>query len=110
MSVLRAAQGWVKVHPYQTTTHILNGLIVFYPMVATIPTLFSLGFRTDGPHWPASTYMSRNGRIEPGSLFATLQSAAMGGAGSIAVAKTAQTGAVLSSITLAYRTYLRGKR
>jgi hypothetical protein len=60
--------------------------------------------------WPASTYMSRNGRIEPGSLFATLQSAAMGGAGSIAVAKTAQTAAVLSSITLAYRTYLRGKR
>lgn len=60
--------------------------------------------------WPASTYMSRSGRIEPGSLFATLQSAAMGVAGTIAVARAAQTGAVLSSITLAYRAYLRRKR
>jgi hypothetical protein len=49
--------------------------------------------------------MSRLGPIEPGSVYATLQSASMGGYGTVAVRNAVRAGASMSSAAIVYRAY-----
>ena len=40
---------WITEHPYQTTFHIANGIVFFYPGLVTGPVLWSLGWTSTGP-------------------------------------------------------------
>ncbi|ORX98939.1 hypothetical protein BCR34DRAFT_606759 [Clohesyomyces aquaticus] len=91
---------WIVAHPYQTAFQVVNGVVFFTPAVATVPIFGALGFWATGPApgMAASGWMSWLGTVAPGSLYATMQSAAMGGYGASIVAGTTQAGAVASSV------------
>ncbi|PVH90943.1 hypothetical protein DM02DRAFT_606990 [Periconia macrospinosa] len=90
-------------HPYQTTFHIVNGVVLIMPAAATVPILNMLSFTALGPAGgtAASSAMAWLGSVAPGGLHATMQSAAMGEYGASVAAGAAQAGAVASS-TLGY--------
>jgi hypothetical protein len=48
--------------------------------------------------------------IEPGSIYATVQSASMGGRGTVAVNNAVRAGALTSSAAIVYRAYRVWKR
>ncbi|KAF2821360.1 hypothetical protein CC86DRAFT_470593 [Ophiobolus disseminans] len=81
MTTSAIVQAWIKSHPGKTILHATNGMIFIEPRFLTTPILWCLGFEEDGPRRdsPASKHMSSSGQIEAGSIFAGLQSAAMGG-------------------------------
>lgn len=118
---------WISEHPYQTAFHVVNGVIMFTPAAATVPILNMLGFSAAGPTAgtlsmkkevdmgyetnsslgsAASGIMSYFSFIPAGGLYATAQSAAMGGYGASIAAGAAQAGAAASSATA----WLLGRR
>lgn len=110
---------WMAEHPYQTAFHVVNGVIMFTPAAATVPIFNMLGFSAAGPTaglfslllyvltiWrltrsylgsAASGIMGYFGFVPAGGLYATAQSAAMGGYGASIAAGAAQAGAAASS-------------
>ena len=40
---------WIIKYPYQTTFHIVNGVVFFYPNLVMGPVLWSLGWTWRGP-------------------------------------------------------------
>jgi hypothetical protein len=54
--------------------------------------------------------MSWRGSVPARGLFATLQSAAMGGYGASTVDYVVRTSAAMSSMVVAYRAYSKGRR
>ncbi|KAF2191559.1 hypothetical protein K469DRAFT_656577 [Zopfia rhizophila CBS 207.26] len=96
---LLVARDWVIAHPYQTALHAVNGVIFCTPAAATVPFFNTLGFTAAGPAAgrSAAAIMSWFGTVPAGGLYATVQSAAMGGFGASSAAIAAQAGAVASS-------------
>jgi hypothetical protein len=45
----KQVQTWIAEHPYQTTFHVANGIVFFYPGLLTGPVLWSVGWTTAGP-------------------------------------------------------------
>lgn len=108
---------WIAAHPYQTAFHVVNGVVICTPAAATVPFLNALGFGATGP--AAGTYllattgkaavshtfagstaaavMSFFANVPAGGIFATAQSAAMGGYGVGLVEGVFQAGAMLAS-------------
>ncbi|KAG6197129.1 hypothetical protein E4U50_007983 [Claviceps purpurea] len=80
--------------PYSTAFVAAGVLVAAVPALAVAPVLGSLGFGALGPvaGSAAAGIQSGIGNVAAGSLFATLQSAGMGGAG-IAVVNAAVSGA-----------------
>ncbi|KAF2030799.1 hypothetical protein EK21DRAFT_64777 [Setomelanomma holmii] len=111
-SALKALQTWFRANPGQTVFHVVNGAIFLAPALITVPALAGLGLRMEGPvsGMAAPAIMSWLGCVKAGGVFATMQSAAMGGYGTAAVAGASQAGAAMSSAAVAYRTYLLVKR
>ncbi|KAF9691625.1 hypothetical protein EKO04_010442 [Ascochyta lentis] len=100
MNATKIVVDWIAAHPYQTAFQIVNGVIICTPAAATVPVLAALGFGANGPlaGSVASGVMSYFSFVPAGGVFATLQSAAMGGYGASAAAGAAQAGAALSSV------------
>ncbi len=40
---------WITEHPHQTTFHVFNGIVFFYPGLIPGPILWSLGWTSTGP-------------------------------------------------------------
>jgi hypothetical protein len=49
MPAFHTARAWMKLHPYQTSVHTLNGLVLIEPSIFYGPILFALGFYENGP-------------------------------------------------------------
>ncbi|KAF2995995.1 hypothetical protein E8E13_000584 [Curvularia kusanoi] len=100
MNATQAVLDWIAAHPYQTAFHVVNGVIICTPAAATVPFLSALGFGATGPvaGSTAASVMSYFSFVPAGGIFATAQSAAMGGYGASLAAGAAQAGAALSSI------------
>jgi hypothetical protein len=45
----KQVQIWIAEHPYQTTFHVANGIVFFYPSLLTGPVFWSLGWTSAGP-------------------------------------------------------------
>ncbi len=45
----KEVKDWISKHPYQTTFHVFNGIVFFYPSLITGPVLWSLGWTSIGP-------------------------------------------------------------
>jgi hypothetical protein len=58
IAAMNAARAWIKLHPYQTSFHVLNSLIFIEPTTATVPIFFVLGFGGDGPRRGTYHYSS----------------------------------------------------
>ncbi|KAH7374298.1 hypothetical protein BKA66DRAFT_534063 [Pyrenochaeta sp. MPI-SDFR-AT-0127] len=94
-----ALLAWIAAHPYQTLFHVVNGVVLFTPAAATVPFFSALGLSASGPvsGSAAAAIMSYFGYVPAAGLYATAQSAAMGGYGASIAAGAAQAGAVVSS-------------
>ncbi|OSS48383.1 hypothetical protein B5807_07818 [Epicoccum nigrum] len=101
MNATQAVLDWITAHPYQTAFHVVNGVIICTPAAATVPFLSALGYGATGPiaGSTAASIQSFFSFVPAGGLFATAQSAAMGGYGVSVAAGAAQVGAALSSTT-----------
>ncbi|KAH6625796.1 hypothetical protein C7974DRAFT_312821 [Boeremia exigua] len=101
MNATQAVIDWISAHPYQTAFHVVNGVIICTPAAATVPFLSALGFGATGPisGSAAASVMSYFSIVPAGGVFATAQSAAMGGYGAGLAAGAAQVGAALTSAT-----------
>ncbi|OAL48238.1 hypothetical protein IQ07DRAFT_589064 [Pyrenochaeta sp. DS3sAY3a] len=99
MSYFQAGVAWVCQHPYQTALHTVNAALLVTPAAATVPIFNAVGFGAAGPiaGSAASSTMSFFGFVPAGGLYATIQSAAMGGYGAGLAAGATQAGAVVSS-------------
>ncbi|MCJ1342874.1 hypothetical protein MMC31_001063 [Peltigera leucophlebia] len=74
---------WMAAHPYATAFHIAMALLMLCPGLAVVPLLEMVGFGGEGiiAGSVAASYQSVAGPIAARSLFAVLQSTAMGGYG-----------------------------
>ncbi|KAJ4986142.1 hypothetical protein SVAN01_08406 [Stagonosporopsis vannaccii] len=99
MNATQAVLDWIAAHPYQTAFHVVNGVIICTPAAATVPFLSAMGFSSAGPvvGSTAASIMSYFSFVPAGGVFATAQSAAMGGYGASIAAGAAQAGAALTS-------------
>jgi predicted methyltransferase len=90
---------YITAHPIQTALHVSNAVIFAAPGIVTVPAFAVLGFTPLGPAagQAASGFMAYFGTVAPGGVYATMQSAAMGGYGASLVAGATQFGAVASS-------------
>ncbi|OBT89854.1 hypothetical protein VE02_00813 [Pseudogymnoascus sp. 03VT05] len=89
---------WTAAHPGQTALLVVNGALFFTPAALTGPLLTSMGFGATGPvaSSVAASLQSMLGNVGAGSVFAYLQSAAMGGYGAVVVNGATQACAVIS--------------
>ncbi|KAF2030798.1 hypothetical protein EK21DRAFT_29523, partial [Setomelanomma holmii] len=89
----------VAEHNYQAVFHVVKGAILCTPAAATVPLFTALGFSAAGPAagTAASGMMGYFGFVPARGVFATLQSASMGGYGASVAAGAAPAGAVTSS-------------
>ncbi|KAF2146777.1 uncharacterized protein K452DRAFT_193951, partial [Aplosporella prunicola CBS 121167] len=83
---------WIREHPLQATCYAVGGGMMLFPLAAATPVLGAVGFGAAGPVAGslASAAQSIWAPVASGGLFATLQSAAMGGYGAAIVAGTVQ--------------------
>ncbi|KFZ07988.1 hypothetical protein V502_09630 [Pseudogymnoascus sp. VKM F-4520 (FW-2644)] len=83
---------WMRAHPGQAVFYVVNGILVFTPAALTGPLLTSMGWGASGPvaGSVAASLQTMLGNVGAGSIFAYLQSAAMGGYGVAAVNGVAQ--------------------
>jgi hypothetical protein len=110
---------WIAAHPYQTVFHVVNGVVLLTPAAATVPFFSALGLSAGGPVGgtsspthsgtysefdadnilgsTAASIMSYFGYVPAGGIYATAQSAAMGGYGASIAAGAAQASALVSS-------------
>ena len=81
MKKLKDISAWIRAHPYQTAG-IVGGTILFILACCTPAILAAAGFSSIGPvaGSAAAAWQASMGSVAAGSLFAFLQSAAMGGA------------------------------
>ncbi|KAF2714710.1 hypothetical protein K504DRAFT_395321 [Pleomassaria siparia CBS 279.74] len=91
---------WIAAHPYQTALHVVNGVVMFTPAAAMVPILNTLGFTSLGPAAgsAAASTMSYFGSVPASGVYATVQSAAMGGYGAGIAAGATQAGATVTSM------------
>ncbi|WWC64102.1 uncharacterized protein I303_106709 [Kwoniella dejecticola CBS 10117] len=91
---------YIKEHPYQTAFHVINGVVFFAPSLVWGPVLGMLGFTPIGP--AASTLASAaQSFIHPvvaKGVFATCQSAKMGGYGAGILDTAVRFGMKLSTV------------
>lgn len=120
MAATQPLLDWIAAHPYQTVFHVVNGVVLLTPAAATVPFFNALGLSAGGPvagkslptRYPeahtvldtddiagsaATSIMSFFGYVPAGGIYATAQSAAMGGYGASIAAGAAQAGAMMSS-------------
>jgi hypothetical protein len=99
MAATQPLLGWIAAHPYQTMFHVVNGVVLLTPAAATVPFFNALGLSAGGPvaGSAATSIMSFFGYVPAGGIYATAQSAAMGGYGASIAAGAAQAGAMMSS-------------
>ncbi|KAG9228065.1 hypothetical protein BJ875DRAFT_270963 [Amylocarpus encephaloides] len=78
---------WIAANPGQSALLIANGILIFTPAALTGPLLATMGFGASGPiaGSVAAWLQSILGNVGARSVFAYLQSAAMGGYGVAAV-------------------------
>ncbi|PSN69109.1 hypothetical protein BS50DRAFT_619792 [Corynespora cassiicola Philippines] len=88
----------VDMHPVRAVFHIVKGILVLAPGIIAGPVLALAGFTGAGVAAGsiAAGVQSLMRTVTAGSTFATLQSAAMGGYGTSAVAEVVR-GAVIAS-------------
>ncbi|KAF1357254.1 hypothetical protein EJ07DRAFT_129939 [Lizonia empirigonia] len=100
MNATKVVLAYIAAHPYQTAFQVVNGVIICTPAAAMVPVLAALGFGAGGPiaGSTAAAVMSYFSYVPAGGVYATLQSAAMGGYGASAVTGLAQAGAALSAV------------
>jgi hypothetical protein len=114
-----AARSWLKAHCGQASFHATNGLIFAFPNLITTPIFWTLGFTDRGldevrtaqlhhrvdptailadnlPATHASETMKAVGLVTAGGIYATIQSAAMGGYGVGPVNGAVRAGALTS--------------
>ncbi|CAA9963312.1 hypothetical protein PTMSG1_06680 [Pyrenophora teres f. maculata] len=99
MNATQPLLDWITAHPYQTVFHVVNGVILLTPAAATVPFFSALGLSAGGPvaGSTAATIMSYFSYVPAGGIFATAQSAAMGGYGASIAAGAAQGAALFTS-------------
>ncbi|KAK7540670.1 uncharacterized protein J3D65DRAFT_600782 [Phyllosticta citribraziliensis] len=91
---------WVEQHPWQTAFYVACGVVFVVPTLAYGPALGMMGFSAAGPVAVmdsgslAAGIQSTFSPVVAGGVFATSQSAAMGGYGVGPVAALTQVGAV----------------
>ncbi|CZR65941.1 uncharacterized protein PAC_15841 [Phialocephala subalpina] len=93
---LDEAGKWIQDHPGEMVVIASAGLIVVYPGLVTTPTLWVLGFGSEGvgADTAAALVHSYIGDVAAGSVFATLQSAGAAGYGVVIVDGVASAGAL----------------
>ncbi|KAI0338974.1 hypothetical protein BDW22DRAFT_1348114 [Trametopsis cervina] len=86
----------IKANPGRTVLVVAGGATIIAPMLIAGPLLGMVGFGASGPiaGTLAAFIQSCIGNVAAGSLFAILQSAAMGGAGTVLVGALVQMGVV----------------
>ncbi|KAK8229751.1 hypothetical protein HDK77DRAFT_430647 [Phyllosticta capitalensis] len=91
----KKVRAWVEQHPWQTAFYVACGVVFIVPALAYGPALGMLGFSAAGPVAGslAASIQSAYSPVVAGGVFATLQSAAMGGYGAATVAALTQAGA-----------------
>ena len=90
---------WIQEHPYQTAFYVVNGVVFLAPGLVTTPLLGLLGFTARGPA-AGTIAAAAQAALKPVAakgLFATLQSAAMGGYGAPLLAEGVQVGAAIAA-------------
>ena len=106
-------QDWIKEHPYQTAFYVANGVVFLAPGLVTAPFLGVLGFSTTGPvagTAAAGAQAAMKGQVIARGLFATLQSAGMGGYGAAVVAGGTQAGAAIAAGAAGAWNYFAGRK
>ncbi|OCK86093.1 hypothetical protein K432DRAFT_341911 [Lepidopterella palustris CBS 459.81] len=90
----------IAENPFQTTFIIVNGVVFFAPGLLSGPLLCAFGWTSVGPRAGslAAIIQSTCGTVLPRGLFATLQSASMGGYGAATVAWGVRVGAGIAEI------------
>ncbi|KAH7408660.1 hypothetical protein DE146DRAFT_646887 [Phaeosphaeria sp. MPI-PUGE-AT-0046c] len=109
---MSAVTGWMKRYPIHSGIHLLSGLVFIEPQIATRPFFYLVGAGEGGIGRDsfASSTMSWLGPVKAKSIFAHVQSAAMGGYGAASAATLVRTCAATTSLLLAYRAYRIGRR
>jgi len=89
---------WVIANPGQSAWLISNGILIFTPAALTGPLLATMGFGASGPVAGsiAAWLQSILGNVGAHSVFAYMQSAAMGGYGVATVNWTVQAWGMIS--------------
>ncbi|KAI0147425.1 hypothetical protein GGR57DRAFT_250664 [Xylariaceae sp. FL1272] len=90
--LLQGATEWVKANPRTTAAVTTGAVLAAAPMAVAAPVLGALGFGAAGPAAGgiAAGIQAGVGNVVAPSLFATLQSAAMGGYGAAVVGGAVQ--------------------
>lgn len=125
---------WIIEHPYQTTFHIANGIVFFYPSLVTGPVFWSLGWTSAGPRAgkqtstlpylvskykspltistgsAAAALMAKFGLVPSHGAYAYLQSSAMGGYGSALVQGLTRAGSGVVGGSQWLNSYLHGRK
>lgn len=93
---LEDAGKWIQEHPGETAVIAGAGIILIFPGLVTTPTLWVLGFGSEGVGAGSAAALAHSyiGDVVAGSAFATLQSAGAGGYGVVVVNGIASTGAL----------------
>lgn len=93
---------WITAHPGQSALLVTNGILIFTPAALTAPLLATMGFGASGPvaGTVAAWLQSILGNVGTHSMFAYLQSAAMGGYGVTAVSGITQACAMISEVAV----------
>lgn len=86
----------IAQHPYQTTFHIANRIVFFYPNLLTVPVFWSLGWTSIGPRAGSTeaALMAKFGAVPSRGGYAIFQSSAMGGYGRAVVQGVTRAGSV----------------
>ncbi|RDW70986.1 hypothetical protein BP6252_07549 [Coleophoma cylindrospora] len=106
-----AVQNWITTNPGQTALLVSNGILFFTPAALTGPLLATMGFGASGPlaGSVAASLQSMLGNVGAHSVFAYLQSAAMGGYGVASVNGIVQACAIISEGAVAAYSGLAGR-
>lgn len=93
---LEEAGKWIQKHPGETAVIAGAGVILVFPGLVTTPTLWVLGFGSEGVGAGSAAALAHSyiGNVAARSAFATLQSAGAGGYGVVIVDGFASAGAL----------------
>ncbi|KAI1759526.1 hypothetical protein GGR53DRAFT_140597 [Hypoxylon sp. FL1150] len=108
---LNASAEWVTENPGKAALYGFAGTAMTVPAVISGPALVATGFGGFGavPASVASGYQAAIGNVAAGSVFATLQSAGMGGYGVAIVNGAVQAGGAIVGATTALMDFTKNK-
>ncbi|KAI1659172.1 hypothetical protein F4813DRAFT_354080 [Daldinia decipiens] len=91
-------RSWIRQNPKKTAAYATAGIAIAAPMAIAGPVLGAFGFGASGIAAGSIAAGAQTANVAAGSLFAILQSAAMGGYGVATVGGVVQAGGILGGI------------